>query len=196
MRLVSSFFKPGGQRATTRQQPTLGGVTLMIVILTILFWASGMAMRQPIPRRKRPAARTEMARFNRDRFRRKLDNTLNRAEDEAFQVLIWAVDRLQSGDLGQARRFLHFPPQVVGGHLGDRYFIPPWEMETLLNERLTLPPLQLKPNAPNRVMNCREFNALATAVNLLRRLENAEFRCLPAANERDAGNAPHRPSPV
>ena len=116
-----------------------------------------------------------MAWFNRDRFRRKLTNALDRAEDEAFQVLIWAVDRLQAGDLTQARRFLNFPPQVMGARLGDQYFIPPWEMETLLNERLTLPPLLLRPNVPNRVMNCREFNALATTVNLLRRLEDAEI---------------------
>ena len=44
----------------------------------------------------------------------------------------------------------------------------------ILNKRLTLPPLLLRPNVPNRVMNCRDFNALATMVNLLRRLDNAE----------------------
>lgn len=115
-----------------------------------------------------------MARFNRDRFRRKLNDALGHAEDEAFQVLIWAADRLQSGDVTKARRFLSFPRQMVGGRLGDRSFIPSWEMETLLNERLTLPPLQLRPNTLNRFINCREVNALVTIVNLLKRLENAE----------------------
>jgi hypothetical protein len=116
-----------------------------------------------------------MARFNRGRFRRKLNAILEQAEDEAFQILIWAVHRLQAGDVALARRFLDFPPQVVEGRLGDPQFIPPWELETLLNERLALPPLQLRPDARNRVMNCRTFSAVATTVNLLRRLENSEI---------------------
>jgi hypothetical protein len=142
-----------------------------------------------------------MARFNRDRFRRKLNKTLECAEDEAFQVLIWAADRLQGGDVTQARRFLNFPPEVVGATLSDRFFIPPWEMmETLLNERLALPPLRARPNARNRIVNCREFNALATVVNLLRKLENAEagvylrrmnvMRELPRIGHRGAGSQP------
>lgn len=116
-----------------------------------------------------------MARFNRDRFRRKLDATLGQAEDEAFEVLIWAVDRLQAGDIARARRFLGFPTQVVGGRLGDPHYIPPWEMETLLNERLALPPLRLRPGSPYRVMNTKTFNALGATINLLRRLEEAEI---------------------
>ena len=115
-----------------------------------------------------------MSRFNRDRFRRKLNSALSQAEDEAFQVLIWAVDRLQAGDLAQARRFLNFPPDVVGGRLGDRYFVPAWEMETLLNERLALPPLILRPDVLSRVLNCSEFNTMVAVVNLLRRLTDAE----------------------
>lgn len=67
-------------------------------------------MRYPIARRDHPKG-SEMARFNRDRFRRKLNHALDRAEDEAFQVLIWAVGRLQAGDLAKAQRFLNFPPQ-------------------------------------------------------------------------------------
>jgi hypothetical protein len=114
------------------------------------------------------------ARFNRDRFRRKLTNVLTCADDIAFHMLVWAVDRLQNGDVAKAKRYLDFPSQAVGAKIGDPYFIPQWELETLLNERLLLQPLQLKPDAQNRVLNCRSFDALGSAVNLLRQLEDAE----------------------
>lgn len=130
---------------------------------------------KPKNRREQRAANAEMARFNRDRYRRKLNSILSQADDEQFQILIWAADRLRSGDVERGQKLLLFPPQAASARIGDPHFIAPWELETLLNERLALPPLQLRPGARNRVLNCRSYNALSQTVNLLRRLENAEI---------------------
>lgn len=130
---------------------------------------------KPKLRREHRAANAEIARFNRDRHRRKLNSTLSQADDEQFQILIWAADRLRAGDVERAQNLLMFPPQAAAARIGDPYYIAPWELETLLNERLALPPLQLRPDARNRVLNCRSFGALSQVVNLLRRLEDAEI---------------------
>ena len=50
----------------------------------------------------------------------------------------------------------------------------PWKLETMLNEVLTTPKLKLRPNRPNRRLDCRQFEAIARVANALTGLENAE----------------------
>lgn len=98
-----------------------------------------------------------------------------RAEDGAFLQMIWAVDALQSGRELAARRFMTSYPKeaAVTSSLASRYGIHRWELETLLIQ-LLLTPKEEKRATGNLVLNCENFEAISSAINRLRSLENVE----------------------
>lgn len=112
-----------------------------------------------------------MSRLRRDIYRKKLDNLLKVAEDEEFFTMIWAIRAAQTGRPDSARPFLNFPPQAATTEISSKFAAHPWVCETLLNEVLIIPKLQ---GRPKRTLNCKSFSALATAINILKDLENAE----------------------
>lgn len=111
------------------------------------------------------------SRFHRELHSNKLRTLLSRIDEEGFAQLIWATTILQGGDIERAGRTLRFPKEAVGKKLGDPYFVSPWELETLFNERLLAPPLPA--NAP-RALDWQAIGWLYRMRGHLRALENAE----------------------
>ncbi|GIQ73962.1 hypothetical protein BraRD5C2_24000 [Bradyrhizobium sp. RD5-C2] len=89
--------------------------------------------------------------------------------------MVWAVDALQSGRVEEARPFLRsFPKEAAIANLGDRFFVYKWALETLVNELLITPKKATPQNKPFRFLDCKRFETVATCVNILRDLEDAE----------------------
>jgi hypothetical protein len=114
-----------------------------------------------------------MSLLNRDRYRKKLQDLLERAEDEAFFEMVWAINALQSGRVQPASRLIKFPAEAATSEFSSRFSIHRWELETLIGQLLITPKISRRAG-PNRITNCRLFAAGATAVNYLRKLEDAE----------------------
>jgi hypothetical protein len=115
-----------------------------------------------------------MSHVRRRIFRRKLDDLLARADDEAFFIMCWATLAIQSGRAGNARDLLSVPPEAVTDDISSPFKVHPWNVETLLNEVLTTPKLKVVPGRSNRILNCGTFSATGAVVNALLGLENAE----------------------
>ena len=114
-----------------------------------------------------------MSFFNRDRYRKKLQELLSRADDEAFFQMIWAIDALQSDRVDAAARYIQFPAAAATSDLDLQFAIHKWDMETLIVQLLVTP--KSKPReGPQRFTNCALFRAGVAAVNYLRELGNAE----------------------
>lgn len=114
-----------------------------------------------------------MSHDERDRWRKKLRRLISTARDDLFFDLCWAVEALQNSRAPAASRHLSYPAEAAEAPLGSAYKIYPWELETLLMELLLVPKMQLR-EGPNRVLDCGQFSAIASVVNALRKLENAE----------------------
>lgn len=92
------------------------------------------------------------------------------AEDATFLRTLWALNALQTGRAGDARRFLgpRPPDAETEGFLGP-HAIYPWELETLVNELL------VTPKSRYQVFPCHDWNTIGDVVNQLRAVENAEY---------------------
>ncbi|QOZ25917.1 hypothetical protein [Bradyrhizobium sp. CCBAU 51753] len=89
--------------------------------------------------------------------------------------MVWAVDALQSGRVEEARPFLRsFPKEAAVAKFGDRLFVYKWALETLVNELLITPKKAAPQHGPLRILDCTKFETVATCVNILRELEDAE----------------------
>lgn len=115
-----------------------------------------------------------MTNHRRNKYRKKLINLLRVADDEAFLIMVWAVRAAQTERPDKARLFLNFPPEAATADISSQFAVHPWKCETLLNELLSTPKLKIISGQPNRRLNCKEFAAIATVVNALKDLENAE----------------------
>ncbi|WP_242098616.1 hypothetical protein [Sphingomonas sp. CROZ-RG-20F-R02-07] len=103
----------------------------------------------------------------RDAYRRAFSQTLSLADDRAFLTMVWAVDALQNGRSEEALRHLYAVPAE---DFTDRNAVRGWELETLANEVLS----NLK-NPHYRLFDTQRWESIANLVNVLRRLENAEY---------------------
>jgi hypothetical protein len=103
-----------------------------------------------------------------------LADILARADDEAFFIMVWATFAIQSERSDKARGILAFPPGAATSDLSSKFAVHPWMLETMLNEVLVTPKLDILPGRQNRRLDCRQFAAIAHVNNLLRKLENAE----------------------
>src|SRR5436190_839713 len=110
-----------------------------------------------------------MAAFNRDRYRKKLQELLARAPDEEFFQMIWAMDALQTDRVEAASRYIQFPDEAATSDINSKFAIHPWELETLVGQLLITRKLRPR-NGPTRILNCAVFGAAAQAVNHLRKL--------------------------
>jgi hypothetical protein len=100
--------------------------------------------------------------------------------------MIWAVDALQSDRVPVAAGNIQFPASAATSDIGAPNAIHSWELETLVNQLLVMPKLKLSARR-NRFLDCSKFGSAATAVNLLRGVEDAEsgvyLRHHPVLNE-------------
>ncbi|MCP1854223.1 MULTISPECIES: hypothetical protein [unclassified Bradyrhizobium] len=116
-----------------------------------------------------------MSKLRRDRARKRLSEVLSLAHDQSFLVMVWAIDALQSGRVEEARPFMpSFPSEAATAELSSPYFVHKWALETLVNELLVTPKKTVPHKGRTRVLDCTRFETVATCVNILRDLENAE----------------------
>ncbi|MET4229842.1 hypothetical protein ABIA85_003109 [Bradyrhizobium sp. LA6.10] len=120
------------------------------------------------------AAELPMSRLRRDKARKRLSQMLSLAHDESFVIMVWAVDAAQSGRAQPASRFLSFPKEITEAKFGERYFVFKWALETLINELLSTKKKALPKGGPTRRLDCTNFATVATCINTLRDLEDAE----------------------
>jgi hypothetical protein len=115
-----------------------------------------------------------MSKLGRDLYRKKLETLLGRADDSAFLALAWSISALQSDQLVAAGRHMRFREEAVGAKLGSRNHVPPWMLETLINEFLRAPKERRIPGRSYKVLDCTHMDQMLTALQLLLKLENAE----------------------
>lgn len=69
---------------------------------------------------------------------------------------------------------MRFRQEAIGAKLGSIYHVPPWMLETLINEFLRAPKEKRIPGRPYRVLDCTHMDHMLAALGLLLKLENAE----------------------
>lgn len=115
-------------------------------------------------------------RLRRQRYEKKLRELLGFADEQGLLWQIWAVCALLDGKPALAARILKDPPTEpwdFGPRIGP---IPPWHLETLVNERFLAAPYPPPPrrNGFIKVFNTDRFAALKHLANLLHAWEEAE----------------------
>lgn len=118
-------------------------------------------------------ASRELHRNKRRKTLGKLHLFLDESDDSEFLQLCWCIDALRSGACNNLGKYLKYPKEAEGAEVGDPYFVPEWEIETLALMLLSNPILG-QTRQRTRSVNCRTFDAAAYATNLLRSLENSE----------------------
>lgn len=113
-----------------------------------------------------------MGRLGRDHHRRKLERMLASTQDEPFLHLIWKVHALQSGRGDAVRETLDFPPLAETSDIAGKFYVYPWNLETLANEVLASSKVASK--GRSRILRCDTFETIRVATNIVRALENAE----------------------
>ncbi|EIG55839.1 hypothetical protein Bra1253DRAFT_00440 [Bradyrhizobium sp. WSM1253] len=88
--------------------------------------------------------------------------------------MVWAVDAAQSGRAQTAGRFLSLFNEVREAKFGERYFVFKWALETLVNELLGTKKKAPPKGGLSRRLDCTKFATVATCINTLRDLEDAE----------------------
>lgn len=84
--------------------------------------------------------------------------------------LSWALEALRSGNDARARIHLNFPETSDEHQIGAKYFIPPWNIDGVINERFNL-----KPESRNgKQLNLRNWGGVAKLFNTYNGLANIE----------------------
>jgi hypothetical protein len=107
------------------------------------------------------------------KLRHKLHDFLSRSDDAAFLQMAWSVNLLQSNHGTDVRQYLDFPNEAATTKLDSPFAIFKWDIETLVLLLLVTTKYVIQ-RGPNKVSNCRKFDAMAHAVNLLRSVESSE----------------------
>ncbi len=111
-------------------------------------------------------------------YRSKLNKLLELARDEEFIQLLWATDALQSQHADAARKFIRpetIPDGAITTKVASKY-IQKWEIETLANELMTVPKIKSARRGKIRILDSDNYNVSIICANLLRKLEDAEYR--------------------
>lgn len=115
-----------------------------------------------------------MSRLKRDKAKKRLGEMLALASDEQFLIMVWAIDAIQSGRAEHGKNFLNHPKEARDENIQGKYHAHKWLLETLVNELFVTRKKAPHKNGRSRSLNCAEFVTLATLLNTLRSLENAE----------------------
>lgn len=107
-------------------------------------------------------------------MRRKLERHLNRVHDEPMIGLIGAVSVMLGGHSGPLGLVPDFPREGVGAELPSRYYIPPWTLETLVNELLATPKAKGFEAGGTRIVRHDRFEVLKMLSAMVIALENKE----------------------
>ena len=103
----------------------------------------------------------------------KLKGVLSLTNDEWFLQLSWAVNNLQSDFKDNPGRYINYPREADTRDITSKFHVHKWDIETLILLILIAPRGCILKKA-REALDCRQFDAMAHAVNLLRDLENSE----------------------
>ena len=97
--------------------------------------------------------------------------TLAHIPERRFLTAVWAVRGVQSDYAESAKnRLVELPPEAITKEFATDHSIHPWELETLINERLSIKISALfQTHAPER------WPQIVALVNLVRSIENDEY---------------------
>jgi hypothetical protein len=112
-------------------------------------------------------------------YRKKLSKLLGVAINQEFFTLLWATHALQSDYSNSALRFFNLktvPKTAVSKDFMGDYAIHPWEIETLANEMMTVKNSHDRNSKRNARLDCSNFFTMTNCVNILRKLDNAEYK--------------------
>ncbi|MDV3459230.1 hypothetical protein RZN05_19695 [Sphingomonas sp. HF-S4] len=115
-----------------------------------------------------------MSALGRDIYRRKLERNLGRSLDEPMIAAMSAISAYQAGGKPPYQLLPDFPREAIGAELGSPYYIPPWSMETLVNELLATRKRPGLGTGQTRVLRHDRFAVFQLLLSNLIDLENAE----------------------
>lgn len=108
-------------------------------------------------------------------FRNKLNKQLTLSNDEGFIQLLWALNGIQSEPQPMTDGILlPFDREFVTTDIADKRYVYKWMIETLANEKLTIPHKGRMRNNQEKVLDTRHLQNAINAANTLRALENSE----------------------
>lgn len=90
----------------------------------------------------------------------------------AYDVLVmsWAIEAMRDGREEAARRRLEIPGSTGDYRIGGKFFVPPWSIDAVLRERLSLGPTEKS----TKYLNLKSWNGVAKLLNVYSGLSNAE----------------------
>lgn len=88
--------------------------------------------------------------------------------------LVSAAVAIQSGNHNALSAVPDMPPEALGAELGSPWHIPPWSLETLVNELLATPKPKGFGIRRTRILDAEHFRTLRVLHGILVKLENAE----------------------
>jgi hypothetical protein len=115
-----------------------------------------------------------MGHLGREVYCRKLARYLSQSIDEDMISLISAVVAVQSGHASGLQAIHDLPGEALGAELGSPHHIPPWSLETSVNELLAIPKPKGFGVGRTRLLNAQRFQTLRVLQGILIKLENAE----------------------
>ncbi len=114
---------------------------------------------------------------NQNRLKRaqtRLRALLDQIDPQRFFALIWATRAIQKpSKLDACKYFSELPKEAVDAEIGNRFWVPPWTLETLVNEYLKQHHGKSAP-AAKRSIQPIPWGYLAALVNAINNLEESE----------------------
>ncbi|EIZ78346.1 hypothetical protein WSK_3091 [Novosphingobium sp. Rr 2-17] len=102
---------------------------------------------------------------------RNFSQILSCADDEAFLLMVWGVNALQSGNPAGGSDVFPFgvPNEVITEDMSTGWSIYPWELETIANEILA------SPKSVYQSLACNRWETVPVIINLLRKIDDLDF---------------------
>lgn len=116
---------------------------------------------------------TKLARFSKEKrsyWERRLHEYLRPIPIEDLLVMSWAIEAMRDGRENVARRQLEFPGGSNDHEIGGKFFIPPWSIDAVLREKLSLGPT----TANAKRLNLSSWNGVVRLLNTYSGLSNIE----------------------
>ncbi|WP_439633403.1 hypothetical protein [Glycocaulis sp.] len=114
-----------------------------------------------------------MARLKRDYYKQKLHRLLSCSDDQGIFWLLATVTAALNGVAAAQEKLVGFPEEALGVKIGSPHYIPPWIIETIANELLSI---EKNPTgfSRNRSLIYNNFYLARRLERLVVSLENAE----------------------
>ena len=100
----------------------------------------------------------------------KLWDLLKPIDMKSLVIMSWALEAIRSDRAEAAGRHLDFPEPVEGHKIKGKYYIPPWSVDALLNEKLTMGDR----GKSEKLLNLKVWGAVVRLMNTYSGLDNVD----------------------